>query len=186
MNAEKDVRKLVSYFHSPIRTGPKPAVQVLEDLARRLCCFPPCGFAVGQYFSDIVRFKFAVVNVEKIPRHRGQRTKLCLVPDIAVSLEITQARLGSRSEMACGTFQFCPTSGLLDRGRPMARRWTEEDIEDLKRMAKRYQLPEIAEKLDRTVGGVAFKAHTLKLLLRPVGLGAASGNVLRVRGPAPR
>ena len=49
----------------------------------------------------------------------------------------------------------------------MGRRWTDEDVEALKRMAKRYPLPEIAEKMDRTVGGVAFKAHMLKLSLRP-------------------
>ena len=48
----------------------------------------------------------------------------------------------------------------------MGRRWTEENIQALKGMAKRYRVPEIAEKLDRTVGGVTFKAHTLKLSLR--------------------
>ena len=55
----------------------------------------------------------------------------------------------------------------------MGRRWTDEDVEALKRMAKRYPLPEIAEKMDRTVGGVTFKAHTLKLSLRPTRDGSA-------------
>ncbi len=50
----------------------------------------------------------------------------------------------------------------------MGRRWTDEDVEDLKRMAKRYRVWQIAEKMDRTVGGVTFKAHTLKLPLRPL------------------
>ena len=49
----------------------------------------------------------------------------------------------------------------------MGRRWSEEDIEALKFMAKHYRVPEIAEIMDRTVGGVTFKAHMLKLSLRP-------------------
>ncbi len=49
----------------------------------------------------------------------------------------------------------------------MGRRWTDEDVEALKQMATRYRLPEIAEKMNRTVGGVTFKAHMLKLSLRP-------------------
>ena len=43
----------------------------------------------------------------------------------------------------------------------MARRWSTEDIRDLKVLAQRFSVPVIAEKMDRTVGGVAFKAHQL-------------------------
>lgn len=50
----------------------------------------------------------------------------------------------------------------------MGRRWSEEDIEALKRMAKRLRVSEIAERMDRTVGAVTFKAHALKLPLRPI------------------
>ena len=49
----------------------------------------------------------------------------------------------------------------------MARRWTVDDLEKLKSMAKRLPAPSIAEKLDRPVGGVAFKAYQLGLSLRP-------------------
>ena len=48
----------------------------------------------------------------------------------------------------------------------MGRRWTEEDVHQLKRLARREPTPKIAERLDRSVGGVVFKAHTLKLSLR--------------------
>lgn len=48
----------------------------------------------------------------------------------------------------------------------MGRRWTKEDVQQLKRLARRESTPKIAERLDRTVGGVVFKAHTLKLSLR--------------------
>jgi hypothetical protein len=48
----------------------------------------------------------------------------------------------------------------------MGRRWTDQDIDNLKRMAKRYSAPRIAEMIDRTVGSVTFKAHQLKLSLR--------------------
>jgi hypothetical protein len=49
----------------------------------------------------------------------------------------------------------------------MGKRWTDQDIDELKKMARRYPAPEIAEMMDRTVGGVVFKAHTLKISLRP-------------------
>ena len=49
----------------------------------------------------------------------------------------------------------------------MGRRWTEEDIAHLRDMARRHSAPTIAEKIDRSVGAVAFKAHQLKLSLRP-------------------
>ena len=53
----------------------------------------------------------------------------------------------------------------------MAKRWSAEDIRDLKALAERYSVQAIAEKTDRTVGGVAFKAHQLGLPLsaRPRG-----------------
>ena len=45
----------------------------------------------------------------------------------------------------------------------MGRRWTDQDIEQLRRLLQQYPLPTIAELTDRTVGGVTFKAHQLKL-----------------------
>ena len=48
----------------------------------------------------------------------------------------------------------------------MARRWSTEDIRDLKTLAQTYSVQAIAEKMDRTVGGVAFKAHQLGLPLK--------------------
>ena len=48
----------------------------------------------------------------------------------------------------------------------MAKRWSAEDIQDLKTLAQRYSVQAIAEKMDRTVGGVAFKAHQLGLPLK--------------------
>jgi hypothetical protein len=48
----------------------------------------------------------------------------------------------------------------------MGRRWTEEDIANLMILAQQYPLPILAQKIDRTVGGVVFKAHKLKLSLR--------------------
>ena len=48
----------------------------------------------------------------------------------------------------------------------MARRWSAENIEDLKTLTQKYSVQAIAEKMDRTVGGVAFKAHQLGLPLK--------------------
>ena len=48
----------------------------------------------------------------------------------------------------------------------MAKRWGAEDIRDLKTLAREYSVQAIAEKMDRTVGGVAFKAHQLGLPLK--------------------
>ena len=47
----------------------------------------------------------------------------------------------------------------------MGNRWTPEDIERLKRLSKEYPATEIAEQLDRPVGGVVHKAMQLKLSL---------------------
>ena len=58
----------------------------------------------------------------------------------------------------------------------MARRWNAEDIRNLRTLAQEHSVQAIAEKLDRTVGGVAFKAHQLGLPLK-----ARS----RTNGPAP-
>lgn len=46
----------------------------------------------------------------------------------------------------------------------MGRRCTPED--DLKQMARRYPTPLIAQVMNRTVGGVTFKAHQLEVRLR--------------------
>jgi len=48
----------------------------------------------------------------------------------------------------------------------MAKRWSAEDINDLKNLAQKYSVQAIAEKMDRTVGGVAFKAHQLGVQLK--------------------
>ena len=48
----------------------------------------------------------------------------------------------------------------------MAKRWSVVDISDLKNLAQRYSAQAIAEKMDRTVGGVAFNAHQLGLPLK--------------------
>jgi hypothetical protein len=48
----------------------------------------------------------------------------------------------------------------------MARRWSAADIRDLKALAQHYSVQTIAEKMDRSVGGVAFKAHQLGLPLK--------------------
>jgi hypothetical protein len=48
----------------------------------------------------------------------------------------------------------------------MGRRWTEEDVDHLKQLARKHSAPKIAELIDRTVGGVVFKAHKLKVSLR--------------------
>ncbi len=49
----------------------------------------------------------------------------------------------------------------------MGRRWTDEDVARLKQLAQQERTPQIAERLDRTVGSVVFKARTLKVSLRP-------------------
>ena len=48
----------------------------------------------------------------------------------------------------------------------MGRRWTDQDFDELKRMAQYYSAPKIAELTNRTVGGVVFKAYQLRLPLR--------------------
>ena len=48
----------------------------------------------------------------------------------------------------------------------MGKRWSDEDIEALKRLAQRHPVPKIAEMMDRTVGSVVFKAHTLNVALK--------------------
>ena len=48
----------------------------------------------------------------------------------------------------------------------MAKRWSAEDVSDLKNLAQKHSVQAIAEKMDRTVGGVAFKAHQLGVPLK--------------------
>jgi len=48
----------------------------------------------------------------------------------------------------------------------MARRWTADDLAKLKSMAENVPAVRIAEKLDRPVGGIVFKAQQLGLSLR--------------------
>lgn len=67
-------------------------------------------------------------------------------------------------------FYFFPTllsEYDLEEDRRMGRRWTEQDINELRHLAQRYSAPRIAELTNRTAGGVAFKAYQLKLSLRP-------------------
>ena len=51
-------------------------------------------------------------------------------------------------------------------GATMGKRWTDKDVNDLKRLAEHYPAHKIAEILDRSTGAVAFKAHQLKVWLR--------------------
>ena len=48
----------------------------------------------------------------------------------------------------------------------MARRWTEDDVVKLKSLADHLPAAGIAERMDRSVGGVVFKANQLGLSLR--------------------
>jgi hypothetical protein len=48
----------------------------------------------------------------------------------------------------------------------MGKRWTCQDVADLKNMAQKYPATVIAEKMDRTVGGVVFKAYQLRVSLK--------------------
>ena len=48
----------------------------------------------------------------------------------------------------------------------MAKRWSADDINELRDLARDYSVQAIAEKMDRSVGGVAFKAHQLGLSLK--------------------
>ena len=55
--------------------------------------------------------------------------------------------------------------GFLREGE-MGRRWTAQDVSELKLLAQHHPPQRIAELINRTVGGVIFKAHTLKVSLR--------------------
>lgn len=48
----------------------------------------------------------------------------------------------------------------------MGRRWTDKDIRELKKLAQRYSIPQIAEIMNRTVAGIVYKAHILQIALR--------------------
>jgi hypothetical protein len=49
----------------------------------------------------------------------------------------------------------------------MGRRWTDQEIEKLKRMARLYPVHQIAEMTNRTLGGIVLKAHELNIALHP-------------------
>jgi hypothetical protein len=66
-----------------------------------------------------------------------------------------------------GNIPLFPDFGVkLTNGGIMGRRWTDQDIEQLKLMAPIHPAPTIAEMIDRTVGGVVFKANQLKVSLQ--------------------
>jgi hypothetical protein len=57
-------------------------------------------------------------------------------------------------------------SRFLTREREMGRRWTDQEVLELKLLAQHHPARRIAELIDRTIGAVFFKAHTLKVALR--------------------
>jgi len=59
----------------------------------------------------------------------------------------------------------------------MAKRWSADDIDELKNLARQYSVQAIAEKMDRTVGGVAFKAHQLGVPLKSRSQAADPGHL---------
>jgi len=66
-----------------------------------------------------------------------------------------------------GTFHFFPSLQFMELGESsMARRWTEDDVVKLKSLASRLPATGIAEEMDRSVGGIVFKANQLGLSLR--------------------
>jgi hypothetical protein len=71
MDAEdiKRVLKLVHDLHPPFPFRLKPAVQALQDLARRNGGFMPGGMIVGQFLALVVDLFAFVIDVEKISRH---------------------------------------------------------------------------------------------------------------------
>ena len=79
---------------------------------------------------------------------------------------------GSRSASGAGgvqgNFPFFPDSSSDDigRGMKMAKRWSTEDTADLRNFAGNHSAQAIAEKMDRRVGGEAFKAHQLGVPLK--------------------
>ena len=62
----------------------------------------------------------------------------------------------------------------------MGKRWTCQDVAVLKNMAQKYPATVIAEKMDRTVGGVVFKAHQLRVSLKS----RQSSEAIGAPGPA--
>lgn len=59
----------------------------------------------------------------------------------------------------------------------MAKRWSTDDINELRNLAREYSAQAIAEKMDRSVGGVAFKAHQLGLPLKSRAQAADAGYI---------
>ena len=56
--------------------------------------------------------------------------------------------------------------GIICEEEDVGKRWTDKDVDNLKRLGQRYATPKIAEIMDRTVGSIVFKAHALEIPLR--------------------
>ena len=69
-----------------------------------------------------------------------------------------------RSREPSGFSRF--KAGSEEGATSMGKRWSTEDIRDLKTLAQRYSVQAIAEKMDRSVGGVSFKAYQLGLPIK--------------------
>lgn len=98
---------------------------------------------------------------EQSPAHPASRghSEVVVWPGVFVRKLVRRAALG--------TFHFILTCRLgSDEEGAMGRRWTDQDIEDLKRMAQYCSAPKIAELTNRTAGGVVSKAYQLRLSLR--------------------
>ena len=80
------------------------------------------------------------------------------------SIGIITVKLFGRSRQ--GNFPLFPDLEPGGRATNLAKRWSAEDIRDLKTLAQEYSVQAIAERMDRTVGGVAFKAHQLAVKAR--------------------
>jgi hypothetical protein len=57
----------------------------------------------------------------------------------------------------------------------MAKRWSAEDIRDLKTLAREYSVQAIAEKMDRTVGGVGLQGSPARAATEGALAGDRSG-----------
>ena len=86
---------------------------------------------------------------EQSPAHPASRghSEVVVWPGVFVRKLVRRAALG--------TFHFVLTCRLgSDEEGAMGRRWTDQDIEYLKRMAQCYSAPKIAELTNRTAGGL--------------------------------
>lgn len=66
----KRVCKFVGYFHPPILTRLKLAIEALQKLTRSDGCFLPCGMLVGQLFPNRIWLGVLVEDVEVVPWHK--------------------------------------------------------------------------------------------------------------------